>query len=108
MQTTPTITISPTVANQVLDHFGRGGYPASSWAHKLITLMACADRDNLAKLATGFPEYAAAVDMAKYDRLGIENLQRLARAIECAECGDVDGPFARRADGSHVCEAHAA
>lgn len=77
-QQTPTI-ISPKVANQVLAHFGCGGYPAGSWAHKLIALMACADRDNLTKLAAGFPEYAAAVDMAKYDVLGIDNLRYLAR-----------------------------
>lgn len=78
-QQTPTTRISPKVANQVLAHFGSGGYPAGSWAHKLISLMASADRDNLAKLALGFPEYAAAVDMAKYDVLGIDNLKHIAR-----------------------------
>lgn len=28
--------------------------------------------------------------------------------IRCADCGDTDGPFARRADHRHVCEVHAA
>lgn len=24
--------------------------------------------------------------------------------IRCAQCGDQDGPFARHADGTHLCE----
>lgn len=76
--------IPPKVANQVLDHFGRGGYPAGSWKQKLIGLLASADRENFALLAVAFPEYAAAVDIAKYDLLGIENLQRIARGGETA------------------------
>lgn len=78
-QQTPTTTISPKVAAEAYAHFGTRDYPAGSWAHKLMSLMACASPDNRARLAQAFPEYAAAVDMAKYDVLGIDNLRYLAR-----------------------------
>lgn len=71
--------ISPKVAADAVAHFGTRDYPAGSWTHKLMSLMACASPDNRARLATAFPEYAAAVDMAKYDVLGIDNLKHIAR-----------------------------
>lgn len=75
--TTTNPTIPAEVAAHVLSHFGRGGYPAGDWAERLITLIDTADMVHRAKLAATFPDYGAAVLLAKYDENGIAMLQRI-------------------------------
>lgn len=82
------------VANHVLSHFGRGGYPAGDWTESLISLIDRADMANRAKLLNAFPDYGAAVLLMKYDPNGTEYLQKVARCLRCVRCGDADGPFA--------------
>lgn len=81
---TQTPTISPEVANHVLSHFSRHGYPGSPFTQSLIQAFAKADRENFARLSAAFPDYGAAVDMVKYDPNGITNLQRIACGGEAA------------------------
>jgi hypothetical protein len=83
-------TIPADVAAHVLSHFGRGGYPAGDWTEALITLIDRADMANRAKLLGAFPEYGAAVLLAKYDEEGIATLQRILRGE--ADTGDSDVP----------------
>lgn len=94
--TSPTSTISREVAAHVLSHFGRpGGYPAGDWTESLISLIDRADMTNRAKLLGAFPEYGAAITLAKYDENGINILQAIARGdvLRCARCQQDDGPF---------------
>jgi hypothetical protein len=74
-------TIPAEVAAHVLSHFGRGGYPAGDWTESLITLIDRADMTNRARLLAAYPEYGAAITLAKYDENGIATLQ----AIACGE-----------------------
>jgi hypothetical protein len=89
---TETTTIPAEVAAHVLSHFGRGGYPAGDWSEALITLIDRANMTNRAKLLAAFPDYGAAVLLAKYDEEGIDKLKRAARLV-CIRCRDEDGPF---------------
>lgn len=82
-------TIPAEVAAHVLSHFGRGGYPAGDWTESLITLIDRADTTNRAKLLAAFPEYGAAVLLAKYDEEGIATLQRIVQGETVAEESDV-------------------
>lgn len=66
------------VAAHVLNHYGRGGYPAGDWTADLISLIDRADMVHRAKLATTFPDYGDAVLLAKYDENGIAVLQAIA------------------------------
>ncbi|MFE2497152.1 hypothetical protein [Streptomyces scopuliridis] len=74
--TTPTIPAE--TANHVLAHFGRGGYQAGTFTQHLIAALCAADMDNKAKLATAYPDYAAAVIAMEYDPDGAAHLQRIA------------------------------
>jgi hypothetical protein len=75
----PDQTITPTVAAQVLHHYGRpGGYQAGSFIDHLIGSIARADRQNRALLALGFPGYCAAADLIEYTEGGVEQLQEIA------------------------------
>ncbi|MFJ3507856.1 hypothetical protein [Streptomyces luteogriseus] len=89
---TETTTIPAEVAAHVLSHFGRGGYPAGDWSEALITLIDRADMANRAKLLNAFPDYGAAVLLAKYDEHGIATLLDIA-AGRCPRCRQGDGPF---------------
>ncbi|MEU1043890.1 hypothetical protein ABZ400_01885 [Streptomyces sp. NPDC005897] len=93
------------VACHVLNHYGRGGYPAGDWTASLISLIDRADMVHQAKLTTAFPDYGAAIALAKYDEEGIATLQRIAglppTPITCKRCWGTDGPFTP--DG--LCEA---
>lgn len=82
-------TIPADVAAHVLSHFGRGGYPAGDWAESLISLIDRADMVHRAKLANAFPEYGAAVLMAKYDEEGIATLQRIVQGEVAPSGSDV-------------------
>ncbi|MFG3127443.1 hypothetical protein ACGFZU_07040 [Streptomyces tendae] len=85
------------VAAHVLSHFGRGGYPAGDWTESLISLIDRADMVHRAKLTATFPEYGAAIALAKYDENGIAILQAIVAGavspLRCSRCGDEDGPF---------------
>jgi hypothetical protein len=85
--------ISREVAARVLSHFGRGGYPAGDWTESLISLIDRADMVHRAKLTAAFPDYGAAIALAKYDETGIDQLAEIATRIRCTRCQDVDGPF---------------
>jgi hypothetical protein len=82
-------TIPADVAAHVLSHFGRGGSPAGDWTESLITLIDRADMANRAKLLGAFPEYGAAVLLAKYDEEGIATLQRIVQG-ETVPSGSVE------------------
>lgn len=90
-------TISRETAAHVLSHFGRGGYPAGDWTESLISVIVRADRTNGAKLSLAFPDYGAAIDLAKNHEAGIAILQAIARGetptIRCTRCRNEDGPF---------------
>ncbi|BBC30059.1 hypothetical protein SGFS_013530 [Streptomyces graminofaciens] len=97
-------TISSEVAAHVLSHFGRpGGYPAGDWTESLISLIDRADMTNRAKLLGAYPDYGAAITLAKYDEAGIDTLQAMATGItlRCTRCRDEDGPFT----AAGLCEA---
>ncbi|MDR3036165.1 MAG: hypothetical protein LBV78_24245 [Kitasatospora sp.] len=88
--TTPSIPVD--AAAHVLFHYGHdGGYQAGSFFTQLITTMAGADPTNLARLALGFPGYAAAVTLIQNDRNGAAWLKDLA-AGRCPRCKKDDGP----------------
>lgn len=71
--------ITPTTARYVLFAFGaEGGWQPGNYTEHLISLIARADRENAAKLATIYPAEAAAVHLAKYDENGIARLQQIA------------------------------
>lgn len=78
MQHTDTSSITDEVAAHVLAHFGRGGYHAGSFTTHLMSALAAADEENFARLATGFPGYAAAVWIAQNDFNGIATLRSIA------------------------------
>lgn len=93
-------TITPDVAAHVLFHYGRdGGYQAGSFTTNLLNAMGTADPGNLDRLATGFPEYVAAVTAIQYDPNGVQRLQDIA-AGRCTRCKQDDGPFTQ----SGLCE----
>lgn len=77
--------IPPTTARYVLHAFGvAGGWQPGTYTEHLISLIARADRDNAAKLATIYPAEAAAVRLAKYEQNGIATLQAIAAGSEVA------------------------
>lgn len=84
MPLTTSTVISPEVAAHVLSHFGRGGYPAGDWTELLITLIDRADMAHRAKLAQTFPDYGAAISLAKYDENGIAQLQAILAGTAAA------------------------
>lgn len=56
-----------------------GGYEGSGFTGGLVAVMARADADNLARLAQGYPGYAAAVRLAQSGADGEELLSAVAR-----------------------------
>jgi hypothetical protein len=88
--------ITPEIANHVLFHYGRGGYQAGNFTTQLISTIAAADMQNMARLALGFPGYTAAVIGMQYDRDALAWLTKLAGGEgphACPSCGDTAGPF---------------
>lgn len=69
--------VTPTAANQVLFHFGYGGYPAGGFFRALLEAWDHADMINSAKLAQVFPEYGAALAILGDDHLGAESLREI-------------------------------
>ena len=76
---TQTPVITEDTARHVLWTFGtEGGYRPGTFTQKLLELLAYADPDNTAKLAVVFPGEAEAVRIAKYEKDGAEQLQKIA------------------------------
>ncbi|MEV0917891.1 hypothetical protein AB0I93_26985 [Streptomyces sp. NPDC049967] len=76
---TQTPTITEDTARHVLWTFGtEGGYRPGTFTQKLLELLAYADQDNTAKLAVVYPGEAEAVRIAKYEKNGVEQLQKIA------------------------------
>lgn len=76
LQPEPT-TIPSAVAAHVLFSQGRGGYPAGSFTTQLLNTWGYADDENAARLAEGWPEYAAAFALFR-QRDGIAQLTAIA------------------------------
>lgn len=81
---TNTPTIPAETANHVLALFGRGGYAPGRWGQQLLELIAGADIENAALLAQAFPAEVQAVQIAKYDKGGIAQLQAIANGQAAA------------------------
>lgn len=75
--TTETTTIPADVAAHVLWSEGLGGYPAGSFTTKLLDAWASADNVNAARLAAGWPEYAAAFALMQQPG-GVTQLRAIA------------------------------
>lgn len=69
--------ITSQIANHVLWHYTRGGYPAGSFTSGLLDLWGRADDVNSARLASQWPDYAAAIKLVQLPD-GIARLQRIA------------------------------
>lgn len=72
-----TQTIPADVAAHVLWSEDLGGYPAGSFTTRLLDAWRFADADNAARLAAGWPEYAAAY-ATLLDSDGVEKLRAIA------------------------------
>jgi hypothetical protein len=75
---TAAVTISSEPAAHVLFQERLGGWPPSTFAAKLLNLWTSADTANADRLATAFPEYAAAIGLVKSGPSGIEHLRAIA------------------------------
>jgi hypothetical protein len=75
-ETTP-MPIPFEVANHVLFHANRGGYPAGSFTTKLLDAWNLADPGNNARLTVAFPEYGAALALLGKPG-GVDELRRIA------------------------------
>ncbi|MFG3438374.1 hypothetical protein ACGF0J_14115 [Nonomuraea sp. NPDC047897] len=78
MSTNPHIT--PDIAAHVLFHLGHGGRPGNRFIQELLATFDDADAHDLLQLAAGFPGYAAAFELAKNHRDGVDILA--ARAAD--------------------------
>ncbi len=74
------LNIPSEVAAHVLWHENQGGYPAGSFTTKLLAAWANADYENAARLAAGWPEYAAALNMLGTPG-GVKQLRALAGGV---------------------------
>lgn len=71
--------LDPAAANAVLVFSGEGGHGVNGgFTDLLIQTAMKADRDNLRRIALGFPEIAWAVDAYKNDPDGIARLREAA------------------------------
>ncbi|MFF2651495.1 hypothetical protein [Streptomyces sp. NPDC058045] len=70
--------ITDTAANHVLIHTGHGGYPAGSFTTALLRAWEQADYANAARLAAGWPDYAAAFELLA-EHGGVDRLKAIAR-----------------------------
>lgn len=81
---TETPTIPAETARHVLAIFGHGGVNPGRFGEQLITLIAGADLQNMARLADAFPSEVEAVRLAQYDADGIVKLQTIANGRAAA------------------------
>lgn len=70
--------ISAETANHVLWHFGRGGYRPGDFTVHLMLAWNHADPPNQKRLAAGFPELCAAMNLANYTEDGVMRLRAIA------------------------------
>lgn len=75
------VTIPADTAAHVLFLERLGGWPPSTFAAKLLDAWTSADTPNAARLAVGFPEYAAAIALVRSGPQGIEQLRSLADGL---------------------------
>jgi hypothetical protein len=108
--------ITPTIANQVLWHYGRGGYEPGSFVATLILTIAKADDLNRGLLALGFPGYVQAVNLIERTPSGADYLTEVAARPEPGIVGSlvpvrigqggVNEIYARRLEAAEeVCKA---
>jgi hypothetical protein len=76
--TNHTTDIPTEVAAHVLFQERLGGWPPSTFAAKLLNAWTSADTRNAERLATGFPEYAAAIALVRSGQQGIARLRAIA------------------------------
>ncbi|MFJ9029760.1 hypothetical protein ACIRQP_14750 [Streptomyces sp. NPDC102274] len=76
-------TIPAHTAAHVLWHENRGGYPAGTFITKLLETWSSADDENAARLAAGWPDYAAAMALFN-QRDGIDRLLAIAAGGDAA------------------------
>ncbi|MFE2640836.1 hypothetical protein ACFXKF_40000 [Streptomyces scopuliridis] len=69
--------ITTDIAGNVLWQEGKGGYPADNFVGQLLSAWWAADHDNAARLATGFPGHAAAIELLSQPG-GVDRLRSLA------------------------------
>jgi hypothetical protein len=68
------------VAKHVLFHYGeQDGQEGGGFTKALLLAFMRADRQNFARLSAAFPEYGAAMDLAKNVNGGIDALKILAK-----------------------------
>lgn len=77
MRPTQTDLVTREIANQVLFHYGHGGYPAGGFISKLLTAWGSADPSNSARLASVFPDYGAALALVN-EPGGMDLLRQIA------------------------------
>ena len=70
-------TLDATVAAQVLNHIGRGGYPAGSFVSALLVAWSRADPTNQVLLSRAYPGIGEAMRLTN-EPGGIEKLQEVA------------------------------
>ncbi|MBQ0947682.1 hypothetical protein [Streptomyces sp. RK76] len=78
---TPPAVIPSEVAAHVLFSEGHGGYPAGSFTTKLLSTWGYADDANAARLAAGWPDYAAALNLLQQPD-GIARLTAIANGTQ--------------------------
>ncbi|WP_217226097.1 hypothetical protein [Streptomyces anulatus] len=69
--------ITTDIAGNVLWHEGKGGYPADDFTRQLLSAWWAADEANAARLATGFPGHAAAIELLRQPG-GADQLRAIA------------------------------
>ncbi|MFJ3182614.1 hypothetical protein ACIPJN_30075 [Streptomyces sp. NPDC086796] len=69
--------ITADIAANVLWQEGKGGYPADDFVRQLLSAWWAADQVNAARLATGFPGHAAAIELLRQPG-GADRLRSLA------------------------------
>lgn len=71
--------ISEEQAAHVLSFFGSGGYPAGSHIQHVLNAIATADPNHFRMLSTVYPEYCAAMVLARQSEGGVGRLQSVVK-----------------------------
>ena len=76
------VVITPLIANHVLWFFGRDeGFAPGGFFAAFYELASRADKDNLAKLALGFPAQIKAFESARTNPDGLQHLRAIATTL---------------------------
>ena len=79
---TDEVVITPTIANHVLNFFGRDeGFTPGGFFSSFYELASRSDKDNLAKLALGFPAQIKAFELARNNPDGLQQLRAIATTL---------------------------